>query len=210
MREAAESIMMAQSMTIGAEGVLAAGQDNCCTSFIILLFTLSVWSCILEAPSLNVLTLYQLFACRCFQSWSNLLADAVMLKSFAVLSYISLCYRAGHASFMLMHLSHDLQDAPICQLLKIHNRSCSAQGTCLEEAARIEEFFDTARARVEWLSSRQEITERRFTNHGVPWDRSVFKATRHASLHLAVIYMSRYSINLGLVHSMACRFSIAA
>ncbi|DBB05452.1 hypothetical protein WJX77_002293 [Trebouxia sp. C0004] len=65
------------------------------------------------------------------------------------------------------------------------------QGTCLEEAARIEEFFDTARARVEWLTSRQEITERRFTNHGVPWDRSVFKATRHASLHLAVIFMSR-------------------
>ena len=88
---------------------------------------------------------------------------------------------------------------------------CSAQGTCLEEAARIEEFFDTARARVEWLSSRHEITERRFTNHGVPWDRSVSKATRHASLHLAVIYMSRYSNNLGLagvgflaIYSMAC------
>ncbi|DBA80930.1 TPA: hypothetical protein ACH3X2_007151 [Trebouxia sp. C0005] len=91
------------------------------------------------------------------------------------------------------------------------------QGTCLEEAARIEEFFDTARARVEWLSSRQEITERRFTNHGVPWDRSVFKTTRHASLHLAVIYMSRYSSNLGLVsvdfvavHSTACKFYTAA
>ncbi|KAL3161284.1 hypothetical protein ABBQ38_009640 [Trebouxia sp. C0009 RCD-2024] len=65
------------------------------------------------------------------------------------------------------------------------------QGTCLEEAARIEEFFDTARARVEWLANRQEVTERRFVNHGVPWDRSLFKTTRHMSLHLGVIYMSR-------------------
>ena len=68
---------------------------------------------------------------------------------------------------------------------------CVSQGTCLEEAARIEEFFDTARVRVEWLTNRQELAERRFANHGVPWDRAVFKATRQASLHLAVIYMSR-------------------
>ena len=67
------------------------------------------------------------------------------------------------------------------------------QGTCLEEAARIEEFFDTARARVEWLANRQEVTERRFVNHGVPWDRSLFKVTRQMSLHLGVIYMSRYA-----------------
>ncbi len=33
MREAAESIMMAKSMTIGAEGVLAAGQEFCCSRF---------------------------------------------------------------------------------------------------------------------------------------------------------------------------------
>lgn len=70
------------------------------------------------------------------------------------------------------------------------------QGTCLQEAARIEEFFDTARARVEWLASRQEVTERRFMNHGVPWDRSLFKATRQMSLHLGVIYMSRYAWSL--------------
>ena len=66
------------------------------------------------------------------------------------------------------------------------------QGTCLEEAVRIEEFFDTAKARVEWLANRHEVTERRFANHGVPWDRSVVKAARHASLHLGVIFMSRY------------------
>ena len=67
------------------------------------------------------------------------------------------------------------------------------QGTCLEEAARIEKFFDTARARVEWVAGRQEVTERRFANHGVPWDRSLFKTTRQLSLHLGVIYMSRYT-----------------
>lgn len=65
------------------------------------------------------------------------------------------------------------------------------QGSCLQEAERIEEFFDTARARVEWLGSRQEVTERRFATHQVPWDRSAFKTTRHAGLHLGVIYMSR-------------------
>ena len=67
------------------------------------------------------------------------------------------------------------------------------QSTCLEEAARIEEFFDTARGRVEWLASRQEVAERRFANHGVPLERTIFKTTRHLSLHLAVIYMSRYA-----------------
>lgn len=65
------------------------------------------------------------------------------------------------------------------------------QGSCLQEAERIEEFFDTARARVEWLASRQDVSERRFATHQVPWDKSVFKTTRHAGLHLGVIYMSR-------------------
>ena len=64
----------------------------------------------------------------------------------------------------------------------------------MQEAERIEEFFDTARARVEWLGSRQEVTERRFATHQVPWDKSVFKATRHAGLHLGVIYMSRSAL----------------
>ena len=65
------------------------------------------------------------------------------------------------------------------------------QGTCLQEGERIEEFFDTARARIEWLASRQETAERRFAAQQVPWERTAFKSTRHASLHLAVIYMSR-------------------
>ncbi len=133
-----------------------------------------------------------------------------MLKRFVVLPYQPLLQGMPyilHAYIMFFGMLSQSR----------HDHFFSVQGTCLEEAARIEEFFDTARARVEWLSSRQEITERRFTNHRVPWDRSVFKATRHASLHLAVIYMSRYSSKLGLVdvgfvavHSMACKFTSAA
>jgi hypothetical protein len=65
------------------------------------------------------------------------------------------------------------------------------QGSCAEETARIEVFFDTGKARVEAAQAKQESLERRCTTEKLPWDKLLYRKARHSFLNLAVLYMSR-------------------
>lgn len=69
------------------------------------------------------------------------------------------------------------------------------QGTCDEEACKIEAFVDRVRSRTQILEAKQGAAEARWQLQGIPWDGSVYRAVRVNSLHLATLYMSR-SVNL--------------
>lgn len=65
------------------------------------------------------------------------------------------------------------------------------QGSCDEEAQKIEAFVDRVRGRTQVLGAKQAAAEARWQLQGIPWDACVYRAVRTNSLHLATLYMSR-------------------
>ncbi len=65
------------------------------------------------------------------------------------------------------------------------------QGSCDEEAQKIEAFVDRVRGRMQVLGAKQAMAEAWWQLQGIPWNASVYSAVRANSLHLATLYMSR-------------------
>ena len=65
------------------------------------------------------------------------------------------------------------------------------QGSFLEEASKMEAFFDTVRMRVGEMQTQAKDAERRWSAAGIPWRDSMIKDCRLTSLHLASLFMSQ-------------------
>ena len=73
--------------------------------------------------------------------------------------------------------------------------SAHCQGTCEEEAARLETFLDTVRARAAALAAKQGALQRKCAAFGLPWEPQLLPAVAANAMHLATLYMSRCALN---------------
>lgn len=60
----------------------------------------------------------------------------------------------------------------------------------------LEMFFDTVRARLIDMQAQAASQERRWAAAGVPGTALAFKTCRMSSLHIATLFMSRYTTQL--------------
>ena len=62
---------------------------------------------------------------------------------------------------------------------------------CEAECSRIQSYFEKVHQRVEKLVITLDADQKRFREHGVPWDASILKELKDSTLRLAQLYMAR-------------------
>ena len=74
-----------------------------------------------------------------------------------------------------------------------HKASAWAIGpdACEAECSRIQSYFEKVHQRVEKLVITLDADQKRFREHGVPWDAAILKELKDSTLRLAQLYMAR-------------------
>lgn len=82
------------------------------------------------------------------------------------------------------------------------------QGTCEEEAARLEVFLDTVRARVAGHAEKRDALQRKCAAQRLPWEPHLFADVGANAMHLATLYMSRCGAHRPLPYYFKCVLSL--
>tara|TARA_B100000674_G_scaffold461005_1_gene439589 strand:+ start:28 stop:2562 length:2535 start_codon:yes stop_codon:yes gene_type:complete len=74
---------------------------------------------------------------------------------------------------------------------------------CEAECSRIQSYFEKVHQRVEKLVITIDADQKRFKEHGVPWDAAILKELKDSTLRLAQLYMARVAQEVRSVKSAA-------
>jgi len=116
-------------------------------------------------------------------------SDGLLLKSMLSVGEAS---QAQHAQVCMQAVQSCLGRRPhACGVAPGRAPGSGAQGTCEEEAARLETFLDTVRARAAIYAARQDPLQRKCAAHELPWEPRLFDDVAGNAMHLATLFMSR-------------------
>jgi hypothetical protein len=121
--------------------------------------------------------------CRCDAALSLLSDERALLKRFD-------CWPEARVDAMREAVAAHAELARLSE-------ACAAwparppTASCDDDLRRIADFADGAQRKIEALQRTADADERRFAEHGVPWERGALAAARAATASLAAAHMAR-------------------